>query len=534
MKKLNLTKNIFGIDLGTTNSAIGLKTSSATPKLIPLRMGKVTIPSCVMWHEGQFIVGEEAYLNRYKSNVAYSVKRLMGSEEVITLTDDDGSTLTVTPIEISAEILKELCRRAEIYAGKVNDVVITVPAYFTQAQIRATLKAGELAGLTVHRIVKEPTAACYVYRSLDSISGGNIVVYDLGGGTFDVTHLHLTINTPDIAKQIRETFGIVVSEDAKCFSRVIGTYGNSKLGGDDIDHIAATLLKGDISLTSEEYEQLTLKCEQVKKLFASTGGSMDCTIGGHNFTITSDIIKQATRQVYDETKKIMAPLGKQINTIVLVGGSTKSTFIREWLKEDFPFATINCGLNPDETVALGASTVAGELAAGACLSCVDVLPLAISVKAQDTLDICLPTNTGMPFSTKRYYTTVQDNQTFIDLELYQGLSEKPSECIPVGSIHIDGLPPAPVGELKIEVAFILTMEGLLKVTATVAGQSKSIDITDIFSPTVESTIDDFEKMFMPDNPTPEILSLFEKRREPNLSEEERHAIEGQIIMGCDL
>ena len=549
LKKMSLTtetKKIFGIDLGTTNSAIALRTASTVPTLIPLGK-KTTLPSCVMWENGQFIVGEEAYAKRYQSNVIYSVKRLMGSNKTITLVDGEKS-ISLTPAEVSSHILTELCKRASVYYDNVKDVVITVPAYFNQKQIEDTLKAGELAGLTIHHILKEPTSAGYVYSNIDSAESGEQVIYDLGGGTFDVTHSVLIRKTPEVQQTtnyLESYYDIKINtEDSdksdKYYSRVLGTYGDMHLGGDDIDTALANRLLSKEGITKqdigeEDFEKLVLECEKFKK---SDIFGFEFTIAGKTFHMNQELLKEATREIYEKTLTIMQPLlsnikSNNIKSIILVGGSTKSKYIREWLASEFPMATVVCSLNPDETVAQGAASVGYDIAGGIPFKFQDVLPLAIGVLVDETtISTCLPTNTSIPYSTSKVYTTLYDNQQVLEVKLYQGLSTNPNDCTFLGTIRIENLPPAPKGELDIVIDFILAVNGRLRVQATIGDLTKDIEIENIFSvKNAEQEKDTFKDTFLSlaiSTNNEKVIQLFEKREKA--SEEEKEEIESEILM----
>ncbi len=549
LKRMDLqkeTKKIFGIDLGTTNSAIAIRTSSTVPKLIQIGK-KTTLPSCVMWENGEFIVGEAAYEKRYQSNVIYSVKRLMGSDESITLIDGD-NTITLTPAEVSSHILKELCKRASVHYNDITDVVITVPAYFNQKQIEDTLKAGELAGLNVHHILKEPTSAGYIYSNIDDSESGEQIIYDLGGGTFDVTHSILLKKTPkvqEVIKNLESYYNIKLDQtigenNDKYYSRVLGTYGDMHLGGDDIDRELARILlkKAKISkrdIDDEDLEKLILECEKFKK--SGIHGS-ESTISGVTFKMDQEVLREATREVYNKTLHIMQPLfsnikSKNIKSIILVGGSTKSPFIREWLSKDFPMATVVCSLNPDETVAQGAASVGYDIAGGVPFKFQDVLPLAIGVLVdEERISTCLPTNTSIPYSTSKVYTTLYDNQEVLEVKLYQGLSSDPSNCTFLGTIRIENLPPAKKGELDILLDFILSVDGRLHVQATIGDLTEEIEIENIFSVKNTSELKDtFQDTFLPlaiSTNNNKVIELFEKRK--IASDEEKENIESEILM----
>lgn len=537
-------KYIFGIDLGTTNSAIALKTAKTVPTLIKMNNGKTTIPSCVMWKDNKFIVGNEAYEQRYKPNVIYSVKRIMGSGNNITLYDGD-KKIVLTPAEVSSKILKELCRQAENFYGKIEDVVITVPAYFNQQQIEDTIKASELANLNVHHILKEPTSASYIYSTLNSAESGELVVYDLGGGTFDVTHLTLIkkdSNSKKVLNNLEKMYGIEIenrinADDSNYYySRVLGTYGDISLGGDDIDTELTKLLikQNNIKVTKDDFEYLKLRCEKFKKLGIQ---GQEFQYKNFKFELDLNMLKQATRKIYIKTLNVMESLFKTMNSnniksIILVGGSTKSPFIRKWLKEDFPLANIICSLNPDETVAQGAASVGFDIIGGKPYKFQDVLPLAIGVLADENyIEICLPTNTSIPYSVKKSFTTLCDNQSILEIKLYQGLSINPKECIFLGKIKIENLPKAKAGDLLIIIDFILNIKGQLKVQATIGDIVKEIKIENIFSSNSNiQNIDEFEELYLPlavSKNNIEALNLFKKRKA--LERIQRDIIEGEIL-----
>lgn len=536
---------IYGIDLGTTNSAIAIRKNSNVPELITLGSG-TTMPSCVMWENGEFIVGERAYEERYKPNVVYSIKRIMGTDDVVTLIDGD-NTISLTPAEVSAEILKELCRRAEVYFPKVTDVVITVPAYFNQRQIEATVQAGKLAGLNVRHILKEPTGAGYVYSKIDSAESGELLIYDLGGGTFDVTHLMLvqkSAGTKGVIQNLQDVYGVKLasregSDDSdNYYSRVLGVYGDSHLGGDDIDTEMVNLflkqnniLKEDCE--QEELERLKLSCEQLKK---NDLYSMEVRFRGEKYLLSSDLCKEATNKIYERTKEIMRPLmqaskHRNVKSIILVGGSTKSPIIRNRLHQDFPSASIVCALNPDETVAMGAASVAHDIAGNDTFRFQDVLPMAIGVLVNEKeISVCMPANTAIPYVTEKTFTTMYDWQDYLEIQLYQGVSTNPEECVFLGTISVDNLPRKRRGELDVVIKFILMLDGRLRVQAVVEDTTKEIEIENIFSVNNAKQKDDFRDLFyekaLQEN-NERAIQLFEERE--HVPADNRAEIEEKIL-----
>lgn len=554
---------IMGIDLGTTNSAVAVYTRGVVPALCPMGPnGKTTLQSCVRWDGGdKFTVGPEAYADRYKPNVCYSVKRLMGTDSVVQFKLDGNeagmnSFLELTPAEVSAEILKALAARANEYYPGLYRCIITVPAYFNQRQIEDTIKASKLAGLECVQILKEPTSASYIYSELGYAQDGSILIYDLGGGTFDVTimsFLRKASIPTKVVSALKRLYKIDVnsaSDDSSSlyYCRVLGTYGDTKLGGDDIDDEIALRVweaagKPKVSLAARE--ELILRCEQFKK---GKAAAQDLEVQGQIYHVTREDVKEATRVIFNRTLDILNSVSQeqldQVKTIVLVGGSTKSEYIVEFLEDTFPGMEISRVLDPDATVALGAGAVAKDLQEGRGASYQDVLPLAIGILDNETtIDVCIPKNTAMPYSVSRVYHTIYDNQEAVSIDVYQGLSKNPDECVYLGKLRIDKLPPKPAGTLDITVSFLLSAQGRLKVTSCVEGISEMRELTidSIFSVNNEEPDvcqsgekfdrDDFEKTFAEfcsDNPR--IAELLLKRRELLAAgSTEVDAIESEIL-----
>ena len=260
-------KNVFGIDLGTTNSAISI-VQVGEPKIITLTNKKDTIPSCVMWKDGEFIVGDEAYNNKGLPNVQYSVKRLMeDADATVTFTDGDKS-ITMTPTEVSAEILKGIVKATGGMYGTVHDVVVTVPAYFNDIGKRNTMKACELAGLNLIALENEPSAAALVYDMPANVQSEDVIVYDLGGGTFDVTLAR--IFRSEASEFDAYDFDNTDKAEASKIIKPLALGGDGKLGGDDIDNelLKIVLKKLDLDinlLTEREIKEFTARLERIKK-----------------------------------------------------------------------------------------------------------------------------------------------------------------------------------------------------------------------------------------------------------------------------
>lgn len=509
MEKMNMfskgEKTIpVGIDLGTTNTAIAVLGNGGVPSIIPMYKHKVTLPSCVMWDSktDKYIVGEEAYINRYKSNVIYSVKRLMGTDETITLVDGD-KTKVVTPVEMSAGILKEAVRKASENYGNIKDVVVTVPAYFGDKQVSDTEKAGKLAGLNVLKIFREPTAASLFYAKEIEKKSSKILIYDLGGGTFDITLVNIIQRKP--CKELDDFYGFKFDRKEESSGQtilsVLKTDGDTRLGGDDIDNellnICLERLKDkgyDTNLlTKEQLEELRLKMESKKKDgSAAYEIHLDYVLkDGSNL---KDIIQiypvdftNSTMKIYEKTRKIMKRVLSDVNVneldaIVLVGGSTKSIYIKEFLKRDFPNIKINDALNPDEAVALGAAIEAKRLKFNDInMKVYDVLPLAIGVLADGKVQKVIQQNQSVPYAKSSIYQTTVDNQKEIKVCIYQGNSIFPEECTYLGHLIIDNLEPKPAGEAQIVVNLSVNANGLLKVSVSIDDKVKEVTLTNLFA-----------------------------------------------------
>lgn len=527
---------IVGIDLGTTNSAVTIYTYSTVPKLVPMDIGgRTTLQSCVRWDGGnKFTVGPEPYAERYKDNVVYSIKRIMGSGETVTLRNPEtGEEATFTPVQISAEILKALIDKVRLNYPGVHRCIITVPAYFNQRQIEDTIQASKVAGLECVQILKEPTAASYIYSNLGYARDGSVLIYDLGGGTFDITVMSFLKKSSipsKVTSTLKRLYKIDVdaanqSDSSLYFCRVLGTYGDMKLGGDDIDVEFAHSVVGASDLSDPEFEELVLRCEKFKK---STAEAMDVRIGAHTLHLTRDQLKQATRVIYERTLDLLHKIPKdqiaQVKTIVLVGGSTKSEYITQFLQEEFPDKEISRVLDPDATVALGAGAVAKDLQDGNALPYQDVLPMAIGIlDSETTVSVCVPANTTLPYAVSRRYATMYDNQEAVSIDVYQGNSKVPSECTYLGKLRVTGLPKRPAGETGVVVSFLLNSQGRLIVTTEVDGvtEKKELVIDSIFSVSAPEEVDlsdivffdEFEEQCAPSmREHPELLELLSKRR----------------------
>jgi molecular chaperone DnaK len=514
-------KYIIGIDLGTTNSAVAIYENDV-PKILENVNGKRTTPSIVAYKNSkdkktgevsaEWIIGDSAKRQAVTNplNTLQGIKRLIGRQfnddevtkmkelapyKIVPAPNGNGDAWVeidgkaMSPAEISAKVLIELKKAVEKYLGEeVTEAVITVPAYFNDAQRKATRDAGTIAGLDVKRIINEPTAAALAY-SMDKKKGGNIIVYDLGGGTFDVSVLEVMVDAVN-----------------GNFLQVKSTNGDTFLGGENFDeriiHHLIEVLKEETGIDLKEKTDFTIlgrlkeAAEKAKiDLSSQTVSEINLPFLGTdsegapvNFeyqltrTKLEDLVKDLIQKTVEPCKKALADAGlkmSDIDEVILVGGQTRMPKVIETVRTFFGKEPKK-DVNPDEIVAMGAS-VQGAILDGKVenVLLMDVIPLTIGIRlAGDVMSPVIPRNSSIPTEVKDTYSTSENNQRDVEIQLYQGERSKASDNKLLGKFSLDGILPAPKGVPQIEVAFKIDADGVLEVTAkdTITNRTQKITV----------------------------------------------------------
>ena len=476
----------IGIDLGTTNSCVAI-VEAGEPTVIVNPEGGRTTPSVVHFSKnGERIVGQAARRQQILNpeRTASSIKRKMGSREKVTVDGKDYS-----PEQISAFVLQKIKADAEAYLGEeVKDAVITVPAYFDDTQRTATKHAGEIAGFNVLRIINEPTAATLAYGHREQKKEATIMVYDLGGGTFDVSILDIEVDK---------------ASDERDYFEVLATAGDTLLGGDDFDerivnYVADEFKKEngvDLRKDHQALQRLRDAAEKAKMELSTTVQTtislpFITTIDGEGpkhleLTLTRAKLEELIGDLIEKTEEAVrtaireAEIGTDdIDEVVLVGGSTRIPAVQELVKK-ITGKEPRKGINPDEVVAVGAAIQAAVLTQDMQdMVLVDVTPLTLGVETLgDVMDVVIARNTSIPTQQTRTYSTATDFQTTVEVNVLQGERSRASQNKSLGRFHLTGIPPAQRGMPQIEVRFDLDSNGILKVTAQDKATGKQQDIT---------------------------------------------------------
>lgn len=535
-------KFVFGIDLGTTNSALACYTGGV-PETIQVQ-GNRTIPS-VVWYraDGTTVVGQVAYKRKGKPDVVYSSKRDMGTDTVYHLTLEDGTTKDVTPVEVAAEVLKAIVRDSDKMYGTVEEAVITVPAYFNERQRAATRQAAELAGIKLISMINEPTAAALAYGiNNKENTAENVMVCDVGGGTTDVTLMNIT-NFKEVPEELKDAI-----QPGLCFD-VLATGGDNRLGGDDYDALIIEAAKSRLlaenaakrkelskikdgtrtkqlaentrlskfireNFTVEKYKPIV---EQWKKIPDAYRLCVTCTAGDvqENFYFDEEDLKKGffgfwkrVNECIEDTLDVTATtengeeefVGRHADPRICipVGGSTKNPWMLECIREKFKHTGMEIPNSAfaDEAIALGAAVQAAivkGIVNNITLKEINPLPIGVeTVGERNGKEVpgifypIIPKDITIPVRRSVAYTTAKDNQTEIIVKIYQGTSTQVANNQCLGTFSITDLPAKPAGEVTVELILEVDANGLLTVTADHAGKAVTVQMNSVLNTATRS------------------------------------------------
>ncbi len=458
-------EKVIGIDLGTTNSLVAIKEGEVTV-VIPDCNGDKLLPSTILFRDGVWLIGDRSGVSSIKRVMGKGLNEAQGTFLPFRLHDKSDNNMlyidafgqAINPVEASAMILKVLKQRAEEYTGcSVSKAVITVPAHFDDIARNATKEAAKIAGLDILRLINEPTAAAIAY-GVDNF--GKVLVYDMGGGTFDVSVLELQM-------------GVM---------QVIATTGDNNLGGDDFDKVIMEKLGINNKFLAKK----------IKETICKIGVWSDGTR-----TIALEEFEHDTNHLVKRAEDLVSTvLESDIQVVVLVGGATRMPHIKKSLKKFFR-DNIFDSMNPDESVAIGAAIQADSLLKGPTSLLIDVAPLSLGVELMGgAVEHIIAKNTPIPHSSKRTYTTHQDGQTGLQIHIVQGEGQSVSECRSIGFFELRKIPSMKAGQARIDVEFRLDADGVLVVSAKEQTTGREQEV--MVKPSYGLTLEDMVK-FMPPN-----------------------------------